>query len=291
MATVKTDEDKYEAVWLSYSSISDFLICPRLYYYANMYKNPKSGRKITIMKAPLALGQAVHSVIEALSDLPADKRFEISLLDRLNKAWPSISGKMGGFSSAAQEKEYKDRAIAMLNRITDHPGPLARKAVKLKNAKPIPNYWLSEEENLILCGKVDWLEYLEDEDAVHVIDFKTGKQREKGDSLQLPIYLLLTQNTQNREVAKMSYWYISQDNEPHAVDMPDAEAAHEAVMKVGMRIKLARQLKHFKCGIDEKEGCSACNPYEAIVKGRGEFVGVGELDKEVYILPDKAVSL
>ena len=40
--------DKYSAVWISHSSISDFIACPKAYFYANVYKNPRSGKKITI---------------------------------------------------------------------------------------------------------------------------------------------------------------------------------------------------------------------------------------------------
>jgi RecB family exonuclease len=40
------------------------------------------------------------------------------------------------------------------------------------------NFYLSEEDNIILNGLVDWIEYLDD-DTLHLIDFKTGKHEEK----------------------------------------------------------------------------------------------------------------
>lgn len=286
---MKTDDDKFSAVWLSHSSISDFLTCPKLYYYVHIYKNPRSGRKITIMNPNLALGQAVHAVIEELSLLPSDQRLEKPLLHRFDIAWKSVADKKGGFTSSPQEKEFKDRGIAMLERLEKNPGPLLHKALKIK--QDLPHYWFSEEENLILCGKVDWLEYLEDQDAVHVIDFKAGRRKEKEDSLQLPIYLLLLKNTQSRKVVRMSYWYLHSSDEPTEVPLPGEEDAKERIMKIGKRIKLARQLNHFACSKDEKNGCIACGQYEAVIKGKGEFVGVGEYNKEVYILPEKSVAL
>jgi ATP-dependent helicase/DNAse subunit B len=60
----------------------------------------------------------------------------------------------------------------------------------------LPHYWLSEDDGIILCGKIDWLQYLPDTDSVHIVDFKTSKNKEKANSLQLPIYLLLVSNTQ-----------------------------------------------------------------------------------------------
>ncbi len=285
----KSDDDKYSALWLSHSSVSDFLKCPRLYYLVNVYKNPLSGRKITIMNPHLALGQVVHGILEDLATLPSHERFHTPLVNKLDIAWTAVTGKKGGFVDDQQETTFKQKAHDMLTRIQNNPGPLLNKAVRLK--QDLPYYWFSEELSVILCGKVDWIEYIEDSDSIHVIDFKTGGKRERESSLQLPMYLLLLQNTQNRRVSKMSYWHLQLDDAPTEVQMPDASSAHEEIMKIAKRIKLARQLNHFSCSLDEKTGCKHCAPYEAVIKGRGEFVGVGEYNKEVYILTDASVAL
>lgn len=283
------EKDKFAAVWVSHSSISDFLSCPRAYYISNVYKNPRTGRKITLMKPPLALGQAVHAVLDDLSNLPVDKRFTKPLSERFEEKWQAVSGKKGGFTSDREEEQYKKRGVDMLERVEDHPGPLKRKALKMK--QDLPHFWLSEEKNIILCGKIDWIEYMEDKDAVHIIDFKTGKRREKSDSLQLPIYFLLANECQSREVDGVSYWYLDNEDEPEVVDLPAGKEARESIMKVAERIKLARSLNHYKCSVDPQNGCRNCSPLEAVLKGHGEFVGVGEYNKEVYILSDDAVSL
>ena len=79
---IDTGKDKFKAVWLSHSSIADFLKCPRLYYLRNVYKDPRTGHKFTIMTPPLALGQAVHEVVEGLSILNVEDRFAVSLLEK-----------------------------------------------------------------------------------------------------------------------------------------------------------------------------------------------------------------
>lgn len=79
--------DKYTAVWVSHSSISSFLDCPRSYYLKNVYKDPKSGHKIKLMSPPLALGQAVHDVVESLSGLKTDLRFRQPLMEKFEDAW------------------------------------------------------------------------------------------------------------------------------------------------------------------------------------------------------------
>src|SRR5258708_1140182 len=137
--------DKFKAVWVSHSSIADFLKCPRLYYLRNVYKDPKTGHKITIMSPALALGQAVHSVIESLSLLSQDTRFDAKLFEKYDEEWKKVSGKLGGFKTKEQEAEYKERGRKMLQNIIDNPGPLKNKAIKIKSVEGtanLPWYWL-----------------------------------------------------------------------------------------------------------------------------------------------------
>lgn len=272
--------DKYKAVWVSHSSIADFLGCPRAYYLRNVYKDPKTGHKITVTSPALSLGQAVHEVVEGLSILPVENRLEIPLVKKFDVAWQKVSGKMGGFIDSKQEEEYKERGRVMLKRVEEHPGPLLNKAVKIPTDF-LPNYYLSEEEDIILCGKIDWLEYLEETDSIHIIDFKTGKNEESEESLQLPIYLLLASNTQSRPVTKASYWYLNKSDELVEKTLPNLADSKEKVLAVARRIKLARQLKHFVCPTN---GCMKCRPLERILKSEGEKVRVSDTKQDIYIL-------
>jgi len=49
----------------------------------NVYKDPATGHKITVVTPPLSLGTAVHEVIEGLSVLSVEERLKI--YERLNK--------------------------------------------------------------------------------------------------------------------------------------------------------------------------------------------------------------
>ena len=89
----------------------------------------------------------------------------------------------------------------MIKRVSDNPGPLLNKALRLKDKDPnfpMPRFKLSEENDILLCGKIDWLEYIEKDNSVNIIDFKTGMNDESPNSLQLPIYCLLVKNCQRR---------------------------------------------------------------------------------------------
>ena len=272
-------KDKFKATWVSHSSISDFLTCPRAYYLKNVYKDPITGHKVKHMTPALALGQAVHQVLESLSALKTNERFREPLPNKFELAWKKISGKQGGFFSDEEESKYKARGAAMIARVFNHPGPITRLAVKI--SQDLPYYWISEEDNIILCGKVDWLEYLPESDSVHIIDFKTGKRREDTGSLQLPIYHLLVTKTQQRDVTKASYWYLEEADTLTEKELPNLEESSAKVLQIALKIKTARSLQKFDC---PQSGCRTCQPYEDILAGKAEFVGIDEYNSDTYVL-------
>lgn len=273
--------DRYSAYWISHTSISDFLRCARAYYLKNVYRDPKNNHKIKLMSPALALGQCVHEVLESLSTLPRNRRFDVSLLKKFDSAWEKVSGKKGGFFNDEMEHKYKTRGREMMKRVTQNPGPIAELSVKIN--MDLPYYWISEEDNLILCGKIDWLEYLPETDSVHIIDFKTGKSEEDPSSLQLPIYHLLVHNCQKRSATKASYWYLDYNDALTEKLLPDLEESREKVLDVGRKIKLARQIERYKCPLGDS-GCPVCQPYEMIYNREAELVGTDQYNGDVYVL-------
>ncbi|MBX4200583.1 PD-(D/E)XK nuclease family protein, partial [Candidatus Parcubacteria bacterium] len=259
--------DKYGAVWVSHSSINDFIKCPRAYYLHNMYRNPR-GMKINIVNQHLSLGIAVHETLEGLLAYKREERFKKPLLETFEENWARVSGKVGGFTTIEEETVAKIRAKKMIERVDAHRGPLEKLAVKLKpreNNMP-PNFYLSEKDNIILNGKVDWLEYIPETDSIKVIDFKTGKNDEDPNSLQLPIYALLLNepSIQKRKVSGAAYWYIDRNDEPTDVVLPDIETAKNRVLAEAIKVKTARDKEKLgepmKCVYGE-QGCFACRPF------------------------------
>ena len=279
--------DKYTALWVSHSSISAFLECPRAYFLKNIYKDPKTGHKIKLMSPPLALGQAVHEVVESLSEIKTDLRFSEPLLDKFERSWKKVSGKNGGFFDKETEFKYKTRGEDMIRRVIKNPGPLNELAVKIN--MNLPYYWLSEEDNIILCGKIDWLKYYPDSDSVEIIDFKTSRHEEGEDSLQLPIYNLLVNHCQNREVSAASYWYLDSSDELTPKKLPNLKEAEEKILKIAKRMKLQKSLGIFDCPNGD-QGCRACRPFESVLKGEAEFVGNDDFKADVYVLNKTSTS-
>lgn len=275
-------QDKYTALWLSNSSIRDYLTCPRLYYLHNIYKDPKTRKKINIINPHLALGQAVHVVLESLSLIPVTDRKLDTLHAIYEKEWEQIGGRMGGFLDKSQEQEFKKRGRDMIQRVIENPGPILQKALNIKiDSKMPPHFFLSDDENIILNGKIDWIEYIPETDGIHIIDFKTGNNDEKPDSLQLAIYCLLVKYfKKSRNIDKVSYWYIGRDNTPTEVPMPDCSKVQEQILEIARKIKKAKLQNDFPC---IRDGCFSCRPFEAIIKGQAEFIRtLGYQDIYVY---------
>lgn len=272
--------DKFTATWVSYSSITDFLHCPRAYFLKNIWKRPQTGRRVQLSSPPLSLGSAIHEVIESLSCLPVKSRFSEPLIPKLEIVWEKYTGKLGGFLDVETEYKYKTRGQAMLKKLEQNPGPLANLAVKINTS--LPYFWLDKDNEIILCGKIDWIEYLPATDTVHIIDFKTSKIEEEEESLQLPIYHLLAANCQKRKVSAVSYWYLESSFKPTPKILPDLEISRQKVLKIAREIKLARALNKLDC---PHRGCKYCEPLEKIFRGDAEFVGVNAFGQDCFILP------
>ena len=321
-------QDTYGAVWVSHSSMGDFLKCPRAYYLKNMYKDPKTRHKVSLVSPAMSLGTAVHEVVEGLALIKSDERFagtqeEICarFLKRFDEEWAKVSGKRGGFATPEEEAAMKERGIAMIRRVAEHPGLLKEKTIRLKepsNGLP-PYFFISKEEGIILCGKIDWLVHVPKDDSIQILDFKTGKNDEKEDSLQLPIYALLLDFVQKRPVTGVWYWYLDRSDEPEPGSLPRLDDARERVLEVARAVKAAREQAavdgpenvficprkrnihkrdmqkgdtqkgaqmDMKGGLDDEvsKGCFACESLEKVLRGEAEFVGVGEYNQDLYFL-------
>lgn len=276
--------DKYTAVWVSHSSIGDFIKCPRAYYLKNVYKDPKTKRKMNIVNPALSLGVSVHEVLEGLADFPSEERMNRDLLQWFDEVWKKVTGIKGGFTDEDQEKEYKERGIAMLKNVIKDPRFLTHKRIKLPKGEMNPNFYLSEEDNIILNGLVDWIEYFPETDSLHIIDFKTGKKEEGESSLQLPIYLLLCNALQKRKVTKASYWYLETDSVVEK-ELPNLDDAHRSVLEMALKVKDAREKQQFDCprGL---QGCFHCQPFEKILKKDPSviYVGIGGFNQDIYVV-------
>lgn len=300
----KVKQDKYSAVWLSHSSSSDFKKCPRLYFLRNVWKN-ENGRKVNTVSPAMSLGSAVHGVIEPLALLKTEDRFKRNLLEIYEEVWQKFRGRWGGFLDLETENEYKEKGKEMIQNVIENKGPIAKKTIKFYEGNFIPNIFLSEEENIILCGLVDWVEYLDESDSLRVVDFKTGKNDEKDDSYQLPIYKILVEALQKRKVTSAAYWYLEREKvltKKEILD-EDVELVKEELLDIGRDIKQRKESAkskkelevNFSCPQGE-EGCRFCREFELIRNytfdtDEIEYVGVGEYKQDLYLIKTKSTKI
>lgn len=271
------------AVFISPSSLADFEKCSQLYYYRSVYKTPR-GLKIQLINPALALGQVMHDILAQFVFLPKESKNKEELFRIFDIIWSGISGEKGGFSSAEEENEYKKRAESMLQRFLRNTHFLQEEPVRISG---FPKVELGND--LILTGKIDWIE--KEGNGYHVIDFKTGKNEEKEDSLQLPIYAFLVSKYFNTESVRTSYWYLDKNDEIVPFTLPKQQDTEDMLKKKGEIIKMVRQTNSFRCQ-SGGESCWACRDILAVAQGRGKLVSMDPVNRkqEIYILPKENLS-
>ncbi|EKE00150.1 MAG: hypothetical protein ACD_22C00083G0004 [uncultured bacterium] len=270
--------DKFKALWVSYSSISDFIKCPRAYFLKNVYKNPNTGRKIEVVKPPLALGSAVHNVLEPLAKLSPDVRFSEVLSDVFDLEFSKHFGKKGGFTSKDEFEMYRAKGLKMIQTVMDNKHILENPTHTLE--KSLIDAWLSEKEEIRICGKIDWIDLNPNTGGLSIIDFKTSKE-EESDPLQLQIYALLLHILKKETVNSLNYWYLYLNHSLSNVDLPDIKESYKRILELALKIKESKHAGNLAC---PRNGCFACRDFEKIVNGEAEQVGIGGFNKELYFV-------
>jgi len=264
-----------KTLWISHSAISSFAKCPHLYYLEYEYRNPQTGNRIQITNPYFALGLSVHETLEGLLSVSPKKRTQISLKDRFSQVFENYRGLKGGFISQKKEEKFYKRGLDMVERV-ERSTFLSRPSMELNSNFPTVNLFEKKHDfskkseiDMKLVGSVDWIEVLPDGGA-HIIDFKTGNNKEKNNSLQLPIYTILAQKNIKEAIRKTSYWYLEHDDSPMEHKIGDIDYWMAVIKEKAMAIKEAVEKKDFSCNYPRR--CFACGDYDKIFNGDAEKV-------------------
>ncbi len=201
--------------------------CPKEYHFT--YLDPiYSQMKNQLKRQPEniwgfnTLGKAVHNAITLFYHLPEEQRTEKNLLEQLKNTWRSEVmpfedpplGKWGGFETTEEERDYYRQAIVMLRNFLK----IADSSPSLEYL-PTNNFTRSIEDyiNLItpltedfdISGKFDLI--TRKGNSLHIIDFKTGKQKDV-DYFQLRFYKLLAESKFEKPVKKASLYFLKTAN-------------------------------------------------------------------------------
>lgn len=269
---------KFKAVWTSPSSINDFLSCSRSYFLKNVYKTPEK-RKISIVSPATSMGTVVHQVLESFTALPIEERRKTLFSTTFYKFWQKVSGEVGGFSNQEEEDLWKEKGINILRNVRENIEVIMGETVSLlPDPTELPWMWLSEKDEIILCGSID---NIFDGDYYKVIDYKTGAHREKETSVQLPVYKILLSHFLTEKPVRSFYWYLGLDSEPVEKELPDLKESKDKILEIALQMKEARLKGEWSC---PHGGCWNCRPLDRILKGEGKKVGFGSFGAECYKL-------
>lgn len=270
MLTPKKDFVK-DPIYISYTSLSDFLKCQRAFYFKNIYRHkipvkegeePHEPFRIQIASPYLSLGSTVHDAIKWFLEMKGQVTKE-RLLKKFRNLWLKYRGKRGGFASDEDEAIFGKRGLKMIDNFYQNAKILEKSMPTL----PFPKYNLIE--NIILMGNMDFVGLLPD-GTLHVIDFKTGVNDEK-DALQLYIYAILSESNYQKEVSKASFWYLDRDGSPKQIVLDPLEPQIQWLINKSLEVKKAIEQNSWVC-IKGKEGlCRDCRDYQLILDGKGEF--------------------
>ncbi len=183
----------------SYSpyKISMFLQCPCKYKFCYIDKLSKKFEK---PKPHFTLGENIHATLKEFLRLPPKERTYQKLEVILRKLWQK---NRRGFSSLEEEKKYGQEALIMLKNFYQK-GEIRREPLVLEEQHKI-----EIQPGITILGKIDRID--QEKGGLHIIDYKTGKERdeEKENSLQFLLYPLIITRKMNQIVKKISYFYLT----------------------------------------------------------------------------------
>lgn len=263
-------------LYLSYTSLKNFLKCPNTYYLKNIYRDSKTGHRIQIASPYLSLGSTVHDAIKWFIEMEGQVSKD-QFMQKFRNLWLKYTGKKGGFSSREEEASFGKRGLVMLDNFFKNHARLEKKHHRIE----FPKYPLFE--NVILMGNFDFVGEKED-GTLHILDFKTGANDEE-DGVQLYIYAILAEANLNKPVTTASFWYLDRDDNPIAIVLDPLEPKLEWLVEKGKQLKQAIEQGNWIC-IKKDKLCQECSIYQAIIDGKGEFqFSDFRYKKDVYYLP------
>lgn len=235
--------------YISPNKLKIWLECPRKYWHYYIYEPTK-------YKEPprpyYTLGEAVHNTLNSFYSLVPQIRNQERLFDQFELHWRSASNQEGGFKDSAEERSYKERAIAMLTNFYNNEDT----QVTPYKLSPTSTKYIPLTKNVMLGGKIDRVD-LEADGSLHIIDYKTGKE-DRDDPYQLPIYDLLVREWLKKDVSKLSYLHLESGNwsTKHSNE-EDRENIKQFVIEKTKEIPKEGNKDLFVCSLGT--GCNHCD--------------------------------
>lgn len=200
--TKKVKEDLKIPSHFSFSQLKAFDACPLQYKFAHILKIPRSGKMF------FSYGKTIHNTLDRfIKDFLEKKRTLKYLLNIYKEEWIE-----DWYYSKKQRKAYFEKGKEVLKGF--YKSFLKEKPkIFLRDGEP----FLEKKFNLKiggydLVGKIDRVD--EVKGGVEIIDYKTGKVKEKlkkEDKKQLLIYQIAAQEVFDLNVKKLTFYYLDEN--------------------------------------------------------------------------------
>ncbi len=217
--------------------------CPQQYKFtyidhiADEYKQPKPY---------LTMGAHVHNSLKDFYDNiePTERSWDV-LEGILRRRWRE---NRSGFADREDEKNWGMRALQMLKAFY-FKNDITKTPVMLEDF-----YDMDLAEDIRVVGRIDRVD--EEDEGLHVIDYKTGKyNKEDVSDLQLIIYAMIVEANSKQRVHKASYLYLT-TNQWYSLDISSDmyEAVAEQLIE---RVEIIKQDKELNPRINKY--CKNCD--------------------------------
>ena len=222
--------DAQGRIRLSFTRIDAYRNCPRRFRYTYVDRLPSRP------SPHLSFGTSLHAALEAFHDRQLPGRpSEQELLDALYASWDQR-----GFAELPREEQvaYYRHGQQVLRRYHARGEPDDRHTVATEAWFEVPFAYQA-----VVVGSIDRID-LDDDDQLHVIDYKTGRKArprsEVAGSLQLALYALACRHLYGRLPATVSLDFVVPDvTVTVRREELDLDAANDAVLETAAAIRTA----------------------------------------------------
>jgi DNA helicase-2/ATP-dependent DNA helicase PcrA len=202
----------------SYSQLSTYKRCPKIYLYRYLLKVPPKPRYY------FQFGADIHTIVEELSKMIKEGRkvdYKIAL-EILKRNW-----KPKGYKSRLDEKRDYDEAKEILKIFLKEQENMTTEIIDIERP------FMTEIDGIKVGGRIDRID--KDGTEYIVIDYKTAKTATSANEikkdLQLILYSLVTEHLYNKRPKKICIWFLRL-NKKVFVDVED-----ESIESIKMEIK------------------------------------------------------
>ncbi|MBF8983982.1 PD-(D/E)XK nuclease family protein [Lutibacter sp. B2] len=185
-----------QTINLSNTSMRAFLDCKQKFkynYIDKVYTDKSPSNKY------LSFGTSIHATLAQFNKITDIKHRTLDHLTTLyKKNWVR-----DGYDSIEEERVFDLRGIDMLTNYFNNPLDTSKQNYLIEKMIKYPI-----NDQFTLCGKIDKL-FVNSNNQIELLDYKTGKNISPIDTLQNAIYLLLSRHILGRYPDMVSFYHLS----------------------------------------------------------------------------------